>query len=48
MGRRPSSYLERILNEGKPRANAMDGWLLALVVFCLFAAPRDLLHHPHH
>jgi hypothetical protein len=38
MDRRPSSYLDRILTEGKPRANAMDGWLLVLVVFCLFTA----------
>jgi hypothetical protein len=37
MDRQPSSYLDRVLNESKPRANAMDGWLLALVVFCLFA-----------
>ena len=27
----------RIIDESKPRANAMDGWILALVVFCLFA-----------
>src|SRR5688500_8202087 len=30
--------LIRIIEESKPRANAMDRWLLALVVFCLLAA----------
>ena len=29
--------IRRTLEEAKPRANAMDGWLLAIVVFCLFA-----------
>jgi hypothetical protein len=30
--------IRRRLEEAKPRANAMDGRLLALVVFCLLAA----------
>jgi hypothetical protein len=30
--------IQRRLEESKPRVNAMDGWLIALVVFCLSAA----------
>ena len=29
--------IKRRLEEAKPRANAMDGWILAIVVFCLFS-----------
>ena len=29
--------IQRRIEQSKPRANAMDVWLVALVVFCLFA-----------
>lgn len=31
------SYRDRLVDEGQPPANRMDRWILALVVFCLFA-----------
>ena len=34
----PKANLDRAFNGVTPRANAMDSWLLALVVFGLFAA----------